>query len=94
MRDEHQPWLLLPVHRGEAALDERVLLRAFPPVVLAVRHAEPEHPVVRLVPAQQSSEQISNILNFSKKNKRLFVQNSGIPVYNGNQLTAGFTISE
>lgn len=70
MRDEHQPWLLLPVHRGEAALDERVLLRAFPPVVLAVRHAESEHPVVRLVPAQQSSEQISNILNFSKKKKK------------------------
>lgn len=50
VRDEHQPRLLLPVDRGEAALDELVLLRAFPPVVLAVRHAEPEHAVVCRVP--------------------------------------------
>lgn len=56
VRDEHQPRLLLPVDRGEAALDELVLLRAFPPVVLAVRHAEPEHAVVCRVPVDPTKQ--------------------------------------
>ena len=46
MSDEYQPWLLLPVDRGEAVLDELVLLCAFPPVMLAVRDAEPEHAII------------------------------------------------
>lgn len=46
MSDEYQPRLLLPVNRGEAVLDELVLLRAFSPVMLAVRDTEPEHAVI------------------------------------------------
>ena len=46
MSDEYQPWLLLPVDCGEAVLDELVLLCAFPPVMLAVRDAEPEHAII------------------------------------------------
>lgn len=68
VRDEHQPRLLLPVDRGEAALDELVLLRAFPPVVLAVRHAEPEHAVVCRVPVESnktSSQSVSSSRLFS-----------------------------
>jgi hypothetical protein len=50
VRREDEPRLVLPVHRREALLDERVLRRALPPVVLRVGDAEPEHPVVHLVP--------------------------------------------
>uniref|UniRef100_A0A0A9DMF7 Uncharacterized protein n=1 Tax=Arundo donax TaxID=35708 RepID=A0A0A9DMF7_ARUDO len=50
VRREDEPRLVLPVHRREAVLNELVLCRALPPVVLSVRDAEPEHAVVHLVP--------------------------------------------
>jgi hypothetical protein len=40
VRREDEPRLVLPVHRGEAVLDEVVLRRAHPPVVLRVGDAE------------------------------------------------------
>ena len=56
MSDEYQPRLFLPVDRGEAVLDELVLLRAFPPVVLAVRNAEPKHAIICGVPVEQDQK--------------------------------------
>ncbi|BAT06395.1 Os08g0530801, partial [Oryza sativa Japonica Group] len=50
VRREDEPRLVLPVHRRQALLDELVLVGTLPPVVLRVRDAEPEHPVVHLVP--------------------------------------------
>jgi hypothetical protein len=52
VREEDEPWLLLPVHGGQALLDELVLLGAWPPVLFRVGDAEPEHAVVRLVPEE------------------------------------------
>lgn len=46
-----EPRLFLAIHRSKAVLYELVLLAPFSPVVLRVRYAEPEHSIVRRVPA-------------------------------------------
>ena len=49
---EDKPWLLLPVDRRQALLDELVLLGPRPPVLFRVSNAEPEHAVVCGVPEE------------------------------------------